>query len=47
MSDSAVTIAAFAAVWTGALAAVYWVLTVRTHVLFAFIQHTYPLLKRC
>ena len=46
MSDSAFTIAGLAAVWTGALAAVYRGLTVRTHVLFYLVQHKNPILKR-
>gem|GEM_PF-4768871 len=45
MSDCAVAVAALAAVWTGALAGVYRVLTVRTHVLFSLLQHKHPLLK--
>ena len=47
MSDSAVTVATLAAVWTGALATVNRVLAVRTHVLFLIVQHKHPLLKRC
>ena len=46
MSDSAVTLADLAAVWTGALATVNRVLAVRTHVLFPIVQHEHPLLKK-
>lgn len=45
MSDSAVTIAALAAEWAGALAGVYRILAVRTHVLFTIRQHKHPYLK--